>query len=107
MKRLLPILLLLLATSLAAINTNVLRRGGRIGVLRMSDAYSYGAEQTVAKTVQSDLQKELRARGFDAFDAGITYDDLRRGTGESAPYYVEVVSANAADRDRGGIAAGP
>jgi hypothetical protein len=106
MKPAVLLLILLSATPLLAINTNVLRHGDRIGVLRMSDEFTYGAEQTVAKAVQGDLQRELRARGFDAFDTGVTYDELRRVAPGTTPYYVEVVSANAADREHGGIGAG-
>src|SRR5712691_3723360 len=86
--------------------TRVPRPGDRIGVLRMSDRHSYGAEQTVAGTIQSDLRKELRALGFDAFDAGVTYDAMLRSGPGNADFYVEVVSGRAAGRPVGGIGAG-
>lgn len=72
----------------------------------MSDRHIGGAEETVARTVQQDLRTELRALGFDAFDAGVTFDDLRRGDGSSADYYVEIVSSRAGDLPLGGVGIG-
>src|SRR6266498_3270396 len=107
MKRpLLGLLLLLVSTPLLAINTNVLRRGDRIGVLRMAGEFEYASERTVAKTLQNDLRAALRDRGFDAFDTRLTYDDLRREGTADAAYYVEVVSAGVANRNAGGIGIG-
>src|SRR6266496_4011101 len=80
--------------------------GDRIGILRMSDRFSYGAEHTVANTLQNDLRRELRALGFDAFDAGITYDDLSRRGPSNADFYVEVVSSHAMNRPVGGVGTG-
>jgi hypothetical protein len=91
---------------LALILTSVLHRGDRIGVVRMSDRFAYGAGQTVATAVQNDLRSELLARGFDAFDTGGTLDDLRRGDTKNAPFYVEIVSANTRDRSVGGVGVG-
>src|SRR5437867_512685 len=79
--------------------------GDRIGILRMSDRYGYGAEDTVANIIQKDLRRELRALGFDAFDARVTYDDVFR-RGPDADFYVEVVSSHAANREVGGIGTG-
>ena len=79
--------------------------GDRIGILRMSDRFGYGAEHTVAHTLQNDLRRELRALGFDAFDAGVTYDDLSRRGPASADFYVEVVSGHAVNRPVGGVGA--
>lgn len=72
----------------------------------MSDRYSRGAEQTVAKTVHNDLRRELRALGFDAFDARIRYDDLSRSEPADADFYVEIVSSHAVHRPVGGVATG-
>jgi hypothetical protein len=80
--------------------------GDRIGILRMSDRYGYGAEHTVANTLQHDLRRELRALGFDAFDTGMTYDELSRQGLPNADFYVEVVSSHAANREIGGIGTG-
>jgi hypothetical protein len=106
MKRLLFLGLLLVATPLLAINTTVLRRGDRVGVLRMSERFEIASEETVARTIESDLPRVLRDRGFDAFDAHVTYDDVRRGDGPGAAYYVEVVGARAGDREAVGVGVG-
>lgn len=105
MKRALGIVLLLAATPLLAINTSILRRGDRIGVLRMSERFD-GSEQTVANAIESVLPRALRDRGFGAFDAQRTYDDLRRGDVADAAYYVEVVGARAGDRQAAGVDVG-
>jgi hypothetical protein len=80
------------------------RPGDRIGILRMSDQYTHGAEQTVANTVQSDLRRELRVLGFDAFDARVTYEELMRQPSPNADFFVEVVSSHAVNHPRGGVA---
>ncbi len=71
----------------------------------MSDEFTQGAEQTVAKAVQTDLRSELRDRGFDAFDARMTFDELRRGQ-TTADYYVEIVSGHALNNPVGGVGSG-
>ena len=106
MKRAILGLLLLVSTPLFAINTTVLRRGDRVGVLRMSERFDLASEETVARTIESDLPRVLRDRGFDAFDAHATYDDVRRGDGPGAAYYVEVVGARAGDREAVGVGVG-
>ena len=95
MKRLLLLGLLLVTTPVFAINTSILRRGERIGVLRMNGQFDVAAERTVANAIESALPRALRDRGFDAFDAKSTYDDVRRGDGPNAAFYVEVVGAHA------------
>lgn len=62
--------------------------GARIGVLR-ADGES--------QIVQRDLCSELRALGFDAFDARIPFADLTRGERPAADFYVDVVSTRAAN----------
>jgi hypothetical protein len=106
MKRLLLLGLLLATTPLFAINTAMLRRGDRIGVLRMSQRFDVAAEQTVADAIESRLPRALHDRGFDAFDTGRTYDDLRNGDAPEAAYYVEVVGARAGDREAAGVGVG-
>src|SRR5205085_8424884 len=69
--------------------------GDRIAVLRMSDRYWFGAEQTVARIVQNDLRRELRLLEFDAFDARATYEDLSRQGHSEADFVVEIVSGDA------------
>jgi hypothetical protein len=104
MKRLILLLACAIAVPAFAL-TRPPRPGDRIGVLRMSDRYTHGPEQTVAKTVQADLRNELRDRGFDAFDARVTFDELRRGT-PNADYYVEIVSSHTLNHPIGGVGAG-
>ena len=107
MKRpVLGLLILLLATPLFAINTNVLRRGARIGVLRMSEQFDVAAERTVSNAIEDALPRALRDCGFDAFDTQRTYDDVRNGDGPGAAFYVEVVGARAGDREAAGVGVG-
>lgn len=85
--------------------TGTPRPGSRIGVLRFSSHFEYRNERTVASIVQSDLRRDLRDLNFDAFDAGVTYNELlRRGPG-GADYYVEVVSSDASGRPVGAVGA--
>lgn len=81
------------------------RPGDRIGVLRMPDDFAYGAQRSVATTVQNSLRHELRDLGFDAFDARMTFDELTRST-EAADYFVEIVSSHSMNHPRGGAAIG-
>ncbi|HEV7767280.1 MAG TPA: hypothetical protein VGQ76_19920 [Thermoanaerobaculia bacterium] len=88
MKRLpIALCLLLVATSAFAFDTT--RRGERIAVLRGS----HDAEIAMANA----LRRELRERGFDAFD--VEYDD--RAT--IADYVVEIAEARPSTEDYGGI----
>jgi len=81
------------------------RPGDRIGVLRMSEHFSYGAERMVANALQHDLRDELLKLGFSAFDARLTYDDVRQRGAENADFYVEVISSRASGRPMGGVGA--
>ena len=105
-RRLLFLGLLLVTTPVFAINTNILRRGERIGVLRMNEQFDVAAERTVASAIESALPHALRDRGFEAFDTQRTYDDVRRGDGPNAAFYVEVVGAHAHDREAVGVGVG-
>jgi hypothetical protein len=82
------------------------RPGDRIGVLRMSDRYTHGAEQTVAKTVQTDLRRQLQVLGFDAFDTRLTYEELMRQDAPPAEFYVEIVSSHALNHPVAGAGVG-
>jgi hypothetical protein len=107
MKRLPLLGLLLLATTpVLAINTTILRRGERIGVLRMNEEFDVAAERTVANAIENALPRALRDRGFEAFDAQRTYDDVRRGDGPNAAFYVEVVGAHAGGHEAVGVGVG-
>lgn len=83
-----------------------LHRGDRIGVLRMSDRYASGSHGTASSAVRKYLADELRVKGFDAFDAGRTYDALDRNGSDNADYYIEIVSADADAQEQGGIGIG-
>jgi hypothetical protein len=106
MKRLLPLVLLLAATPLFAINTATLRLGDRIGVLRMPAQFDAATERAVASTIEEDLPRVLHKRGFEAFDTQRTYDDARNGDAPPAAFYVEVVGARAGDREAAGVGIG-
>src|SRR2546430_16897219 len=81
------------------------RPGHRIGVLRISGRFEYRAERSVAATIQNDLRRELKDLGFNAFDAGMTYDELLRNGPGGADYYVEVLSGYASGRPVGAVGA--
>ena len=106
MKRLLLLGLLLIATPVFAINTSLLHRGDRIGVLRMSERFDAASEQTVANAIENALPRALRGRGFDAFTTDRTYDDVRNGDGPNAAFYVEVVGARVGDHEALGVGVG-
>lgn len=106
---------LLLALCLFAVSTpllgfrTTLSEGDRIAVLRPSDRYdrgAEGAEDYVARTVSHYLVRELRARGLDAWQADMTYDDLAREERRDADFYVEVVGSEGYGRPYGGVAVG-
>jgi hypothetical protein len=104
MKRLAALLAVAMAVPAFGL-TRSPRPGDRIGVLRMSDQFSYGAERTVANALQHFLRDELRNLGFHAFDARTTYDDLLHRGPDDADFYVEVVSSYAANRPVAGAGA--
>jgi|SRR6266568_4105994 len=82
------------------------RPGDRIGVLRISERFDYGAERSIANTIQNDLRRELQDLGFNAFDARMTYDQLLRSGPQGADFYVEVVSGYGTGRPVGGVGFG-
>ncbi|HYK02379.1 MAG TPA: hypothetical protein VE974_11530 [Thermoanaerobaculia bacterium] len=96
MKRLLFALLLLVLPSAAfAFDAT---RATRIGVLRGTDA--------LQMDVAAALRNELRARGFEAFDAVRTYDEAVRDGAAVADYYVEIAGGDAGSSEYGGIGIG-
>jgi hypothetical protein len=95
MKRL-PLLLCILLTAAAAHAFDTTRASLRIGVLR--------ASQDVDVAVVRYFRAELRERGFDAFDAEVTYEEWLRDGAAAADYYAEIVGGEPTARDHGGIA---
>lgn len=71
------------------------RRAERIGLLRGVD----DEQQYVIDT----LRRELRGRGFDAFDAELSYDDVTEEHSEIADYFVEVIGAGGRVTEHGGV----
>lgn len=107
MKRVLISVALCLAVPASAFAIDVsLKRGARVGVLATSERHSYDTERRVADAVQNYLRDELTARGFDAFRAGGTYDELRRDDRANADYYVEIVSSHGDSNLMGAVGVG-
>lgn len=77
----------------------------RVGVLRVSGEYER-AEASVANMVVRYLTNELRRRGLDAYDTGLTYEAVSRGDGEEADYYVEILGAGGDTGSYGGVGIG-
>jgi len=98
-------LLLVVAVPAIAFKTTV-RRGDRVAILRTQIRDDYRGEERVANTVGLYLKRELRQRGMDAFDAGITLDDLLREGKTDADYYIEVVAGDADSSPLGGLGIG-
>src|SRR6266851_3259518 len=97
MKRLLPLFVLIaFATSAFGVVETPLqiKPGDRIGILRMPERYMNGSDGAVVANLRNYLGEELRHAGFDAYDAMVTYDDLRRNSEANADYYVEIVAAD-------------
>jgi hypothetical protein len=105
MKPLVLAVFLAASASAFAINVNV-KHGDRIGVLTISERHAYASEHRVAEALQNYLCDELSARGFDAFRAGETYDELRRDDRANADYYVEVVSSHGDANVMGAVGVG-
>jgi len=94
------VVLVLVSIPAFAINRSRVRAGDRVGVLR-----SFPGERD---PIERSLVRELRARGIDAFDAEVTYEDLVRGDAASAAWYVEVSFAGHEAPACGvGVGAGP
>lgn len=104
MKRVLLVMALLLVP-IASNAFDTKRHAPRVGVLRVSNEYSH-AHEYVATNVVRRLREELVARGVDAYDAGLTYDEVADGKGEDADYYVEILGTRTDDGSYGGIGIG-
>lgn len=102
MKRLLLALsMLLVAGTVHAFDAA--RRPERIAVVRADSASLPGGESRVDRAIRETLVSELRARGYDAFDAGITYEQLLDEGIEDADFIVEFLGHDAASVDYGGM----
>lgn len=77
----------------------------RIGVLRQPAAMLHDGDAMVSDAVLRYVTEELRGRGLDAYDAGVTYDEaIDRNYGD-ADYLIEI-AADADGRDYGGMGVG-
>jgi len=96
-------MLLLVPGAAFAFDTS--HRPARIGVLRPLTEYDRGRESSIQNLVLHSLRAELRDRGFEVFDAGMTFEEAERG-GANADYLVEVVGGEGYSDDFGGIGIG-
>lgn len=95
MKRLLVVTCIVLLMPMTAHAFDPERRAERIGLLRASD-------ETQQYLVDA-LRRELRARGFDAFDAEMTYEDVLAQPTDIADYFVEVTGGTPHVAEHGGV----
>ena len=93
MKRLVLALIPLVITMPAMAFRPLVNPGQRVAVLRPIPIE--GQDSSIAIAVTRSLQKALRARGIDAVDAGITFDEQQRNPRVEADFFVEVVSTGA------------
>lgn len=105
MKRIL-ILAALLCAATSAFAFDTKRERVKIGVLRASQEYAARGESIIADYVVRNLLGQLRDRGYDAFDAQLTYEDLEEEKALDADYYVEILGADGRTESRGGIGIG-
>ena len=105
MKRLVFALSLLLAAGAAHAFDPVPART-RIGVLRCSGVSEHERESYAQRAVLDSLGNELRERGFDAYDAEATFDEVAQADVREADYYVEIVGGHAETIDHGGVGLG-
>jgi len=73
-------------------------RATRIGVLR--------GDGDVQQFVVDTLRKELRERGFDAFDALRTHEELIEDGAAVADFYIELAGARTTTTEHGGVGIG-
>lgn len=97
------LVLLFLAGSAFAFDTT--RHPVRIAILRPVAHFDGDAESSIQNLVLRSLTARLRERGFDAFDAGMTYDDAA-GREAVADYLVEIAGGEAFSDDYGGVGFG-
>lgn len=102
MKRLLIALLLLVPGAALAFDATPVPP--RVGVLRQAGEVLHH-DALVADSLHRFLREELRQRGLDAFDAGVTYAEAVEDEYADADFLIEVVSA-ADGADYGGVGIG-
>ena len=91
MKRLL-ILAIVVAVAVPAFSFDPSRHTGTRVALLQAPIYNAGEyENRIAGSVRHQLVRELRDRGFDAFDARMTFAELQREGRADADLYVEIV----------------
>jgi hypothetical protein len=105
MKRLLAALILVLAPA-AAFAFDTTRRAERIGILLSAADFDHERETVVEREVRRALRAELRARGFDAFDAERTFDEAARDGELAADYLVEIIGGDPQSEEYGGLGIG-
>ena len=92
------LLCVLLSGATTASAFDATKTAERVAVLR--------GESDAQIAIARALRRELRERGFDAFDAERTYAELMEDRGAIADYYVEIAYAHPRVEDYGGIGIG-
>lgn len=102
MKRAL-LILLMLVVALPAFAFKTRRGAERIGILDSEMRRHDGSWAPVATMLQERLTRELRERGFDAYETGRTFSELEEAEQPEADYYVEVLAEDGSTEGVGGV----
>ncbi len=105
MKRLLAALILIFVPA-AAFAFDTTRRAERVGILLSAADFDHERETVVEREVRRALLEELRERGFDAFDAERTFDEVSRDGELAADYLVEMIGGDPQSEEYGGLGIG-
>jgi len=105
MKRLLAALCLISIAG-AAFAFDSTRRPNRIGILLSAADFDQERETVVEREVRRALRAELQQRGFDAFDAELTFEEASRDGVMAADYLVEIVGGDPQAEEYGGLGIG-
>ncbi len=104
MKRLLPVAVAVLV-ALPAFAFNPTRLNpNRITVLQPQPYDASDVELQVAHNVRARLLAELRARGYEAVDSPLTYDDVQRTGAAVSGLYVEIAPSEVRGHAQGNVA---
>lgn len=105
MKRtILALLLLTAATPLLAVKgTPDGKRTMRVAVLHTNDRWADESYNSAASAIEHEIAAQLRAKGYDAWEAHRTLDDVRDGQADAADLYVEVSGGDARLHEIGGL----